>query len=181
MGHDPAKKMADYLTDKEEIGVVYQAAQRLGIADKLTSENPATKSGSTAELLMADIASIRPDIAARLRARAGVAPSLAALAAQHGYAEMSPEAKASLMESDERYVKSAAIDAQAEEDRILASMTANAEALARNNRGDRIVDAEQAKEADLNSPAARLHRQQQKQNAQDVQCIVNNARSIKRG
>ena len=128
--------MADFLTDKEEIKVVYQAAQQLGIAEKLTSENPATKSGSTAELLMAGIESSRPDIAARLRNRAGVVPSLEAVAAQHGYAEMNDAAKQSLMQSTEQFVKAAAADAKIEEERLLASMSAGAERLERLNRDD---------------------------------------------
>ncbi len=128
--------MADFLTDKEEIRVVYQAAQQLGIAEKLTSENPATKSGSTAELLMAGIASNRPDIAARLRNRAGVVPSLEAVAAQHGYTAMSDSAKESLMQSNEQFVKATAADAKIEEERLLASMSAGAERLEQLNRDD---------------------------------------------
>ena len=173
------QKMADYLTDKEEIGVVFQAAQRLGIADKLTSENPASKPGSTAELLMADIASMRPDIAARLRSRAGVVPSLQAVAAQHGYAEMNDAAKQSLMASDEQFARNAAANQLEEEQRILASMSAGAEQLARANRGDRRVDAELAQDAINNSPEAVAARERYRQDGIDIGNSINRSRQAR--
>jgi hypothetical protein len=176
------QKMADFLTDKEEIRVVYQAAQQLGIAEKLTSENPATKSGSTAELLMAGIASSRPDIAARLRNRAGVVPSLEAVAAQHGYAAMNDAAKQSLMHSDEQFAKDAAANAIAEEERILASMSAGADQLARSNRGDKRVDAEIAQEAINNSPEAVAARARYRQDGIDIGNSIQRSRqAINRG
>ena len=55
-----------------------------------------------------------------------------------------------------------------EEERILASMSAGAEKLARANRGDRRVDAELAQEAMNNSPQAIAARERYRQDGIDI-------------
>lgn len=92
------------LTDVDEIKFLYDIAKSTGHQDKITCENPASKSGQVAELIMMQADTLNPAIAARWRSRVGVTPTIAAMAAKHGHAEMTPAARASLQSCSEDFV-----------------------------------------------------------------------------
>ena len=147
------------LTDPEEIKFLYEIAVSTGNQDKITCENPASKNGQVADLLMMQADTLNPALAARWRRRAGATPTIAAMAALHGHAEMTAEARANLRSCDEDFVLDDLAAQKAHEAEQLAAMDRQVEAIQRAREGDAGYEARLKREA----AAAAAHEEQVQQ------------------
>ena len=132
----------------KEIQILHQACVAAGVdATKISPANPFLKSGGTAAMLQAAVASIDPAQAAKWRVSAGQGLSLATMAEMQGGGELSAAAMQDLWNHDSAFVADTIKQKQQAEQDLLAKMESESDRMRRARYGDKAVDAQIQKDA----------------------------------
>ena len=158
--------MTKQLSQKEHIVALYKAAQACGMdPNKLTGENPFSKSGATAEMLQVALQAESPVIAAELRQAAGIMPNLAALYAMESGEQLSSDAKQNLAETSPEFAQRLIDDQEKYDQKVMAEMAKAADemrwqAALRDAGGDERRAKERIALEDKNAAQSQQYRQQ---------------------
>ena len=150
-----------------EIQILHQACIAAGVdATKIQPDNPFKKSGGTAAMLQAAVASIDPAQAAKWRVEAGGSLSIATLAEMQSGNQLSPKAMEDLWQHDAAFVVDYQKQQQVSEAAMLKQMEDDSAALRLRNKMREVGGNEaRAKEALAREDAADQERQLKQQQA----------------
>ena len=156
----------------QEIDILNRACIAAGIdSSKIQPANPFEKSGGTAAMLQAAVASIDPAQAAKWRVSAGQGLSVATMAEMQSGQQLSESAMQDLWDHDSAFVVDTIKQRQQAEEQTLAMFEAESDRMRRARYGDKAVDAQIQKDA-----AAEESRIQSAKHAQEMEARIQQQR-----